>query len=270
MSAFEVFQAVVLGLVEGLTEFLPISSTGHLIVAGDLLKYTGDQAKTFSIVIQLGAILAVCWHYRDRLQTILATLLENSTSQRLVFHLFLAICPSALFGLALHSLIKKHLFNPTTVAIALIAGGFIILLVERKERDVRISTMEELTWIDALKLGFAQAVSLIPGVSRSGATIIGGLLFGLSRQAATEFSFFLAIPTMFLATGYDLFSSWESLSSHDLPFFLIGFVVAFASALVAIRGLLWYVAHHDFRAFAYYRILFGLVVLGYFLFIAQS
>lgn len=268
MSAFELLQAIILGLVEGLTEFLPISSTGHLIVAGDLLKYTGDQAKTFSIVIQLGAILAVCWHYRERLRAILATLLHSRTSQRLVFHLFLAICPSALFGLALHGLIKKHLFTPSTVAIALIAGGFIILLIERKERNTRITDMAELTWIDALKLGFAQAVSLIPGVSRSGATIMGGLLFGLSRQAATEFSFFLAIPTMFLATGYDLFSSWESLSSSDLPFFLIGFVIAFASALVAIRGLLWYVGHHDFRLFAYYRIAFGLVVLAYFLLIA--
>ncbi len=269
MSLFEVFQAIILGLVEGLTEFLPISSTGHLIVAGDLLKYTGDQAKTFSIVIQLGAILAVCWHYRERLRIILVTLLESRTSQRLVFHLFLAICPSALLGLALHGLIKEYLFTSTTVAVALIAGGLIILLVERKERSARISSMEELTWADALKLGFAQAVSLIPGVSRSGATIIGGLLFGLSRQAATEFSFFLAIPTMFLATGYDLFSSWESLSRHDLPFFVIGFAVAFASALVAIRGLLWYVAHHDFRAFAYYRIVFGLILLAYFFLAAK-
>ena len=268
MGFFEIFQAIMLGLVEGLTEFLPISSTGHLIIAGDVLGYTGEQAKTFSIVIQLGAILAVCWHYRERLLELLRSLLQSSESQRFVFNLFLAICPSALLGLALHGLIKHYLFTPTTVAVALIVGGFVILLVERRPRTAGIVAMEKLRWPDALKLGFAQAVSLIPGGSRSGATIIGGLLFGLSRQAATEFSFFLAIPTMFLATGYDLLSSWQALSINDLPFFTIGFVVAFISALVAIRGLLWYVAHHDFRLFAYYRIVFGLVVLCYFLLIA--
>lgn len=269
MSTFEIFQAIILGLVEGLTEFLPISSTGHLIIAGDMLGYTGEQAKTFSIVIQLGAILAVCWHYRVRLLELANGLVHDRPSQRFVFNLILAICPSALLGLALHRYIKYYLFNPTSVAVALVVGGLVILLVEKKERHVRIADMDELSWKDALKVGFAQAVSLIPGVSRSGATIIGGLLFGLSRRAATEFSFFLAIPTMFLATGYDLFSSWQSLSAGDFPFFLIGFVVAFMSALLAIRGLLWYVAHHDFRLFAYYRIAFGVLVLGYFIFLAQ-
>ncbi|NLZ16896.1 MAG: undecaprenyl-diphosphate phosphatase [Desulfobulbaceae bacterium] len=270
MSAFEIFQSIMLGLVEGLTEFLPISSTGHLIIAGDMLGYTGDQAKTFLIVIQLGAILAVCWHYRARLLTTLRGLLHDRPSQRFVCNLIIAIFPSALLGLALHKYIKAYLFSPITVAVALIVGGFIILLVERKKRTARIVSVEEMSWRDALKLGFAQAISLFPGVSRSGATIIGGLVFGLSRQAATEFSFFLAIPTMFLATGYDLLSSWQSLSSDDLSFFVLGFVVAFISALVAIRGLLWYVAHHDFRYFAHYRIVFGLVVLCYFILTAQS
>ncbi len=266
MDAFAVFQAIILGLVEGLTEFLPISSTGHLIIAEDVLGYTGEEAKTFSIVIQLGAILAVCWHYRTRLLTLAGGALRRGSDQRFLCNLVVAICPSALLGLALHGFIKQHLFNPITVATALILGGICILVVERQPRTVRINSMEQLSWRDALKLGGAQALALLPGVSRSGATIIGGLLFGLSRQAATEFSFFLAIPTMFLATGYDLFSSWQSLSRDDLAFFLIGFVFAFASALMAIRGLLWYVAHHDFRLFAYYRIIFGLIVLGYFLF----
>lgn len=269
MNVFEIFQSIMLGLVEGLTEFLPISSTGHLIIAGDMLGYTGDQSKTFLIVIQLGAILAVCWHYRVRLLTTLRGLLHDRPSQRFVCNLIIAIFPSALLGLALHRYIKAYLFSTATVAVALIVGGCIILLVERKQRTARITSVEEMSWRDALKLGFAQAIALFPGVSRSGATIIGGMLFGLSRQAATEFSFFLAIPTMFLATGYDLLSSWESLSSDDFSFFALGFVVAFVSALVAIRGLLWYVAHHDFRYFAYYRIVFGLVVLCYFILTAQ-
>lgn len=270
MDAFAVLQAIILGLVEGVTEFLPISSTGHLIVVEDLLGYTGDEAKTFSIVIQLGAILAVCWHYRARLLALAGGALRRGSHQRFACNLFVAICPSALLGLALHSLIKHHLFNPITVAIALIVGGLCILVVERRPRTARITSMEQLSWQDALKVGAAQTLALIPGVSRSGATIIGGMLFGLSRQTATEFSFFLAIPTMFLATGYDLFSSWHALSREDLAFFLIGFTFAFVSALVAIRALLWYVGHHDFRLFAYYRIIFGLIVLTYFLFPGSS
>ena len=162
-------------------------------------------------------------------------------------------------------MVKRYLFNPYTVALALIVGGLIILFIERRERPVLVADVDDMTWRDALKLGCAQAIALFPGVSRSGATIMGGLLFGLSRQAATEFSFFLAIPTMFAATGFDLLKSWNALSRGDLLFIAVGFVVSFASALVAIRGLLWYVAHHDFKAFAWYRIVFGIIVLGFFL-----
>ena len=264
MTLFAIIQALILGLVAGLTEFLPISSTGHLIIAGELLRYTGDQAGTFDVVIQLGAILAVCWHYRERLLAVLRDLTSLS-SRRFVLHLILAFLPAAVAGLVLHGVVKRYLFNPYTVALALIVGGFIILFIERRERPVLVVDVDDMTWRDALKLGCAQAIALFPGVSRSGATIMGGLLFGLSRQAATEFSFFLAIPTMFAATGFDLLKSWNALSQGDLLFIAVGFVVSFASALVAIRGLLWYVAHHDFKAFAWYRIVFGILVLGFFL-----
>lgn len=268
MSPFELLQSVILGLVEGLTEFLPISSTGHLIIAGRLLHFDSAQAATFDIVIQLGAILAVCWHYRQRLGLVLVTLGSRSDSRRFVLHLVLAMLPAAIIGLLLHHFIKLYLFNPLTVSLALILGGCIMLFIERGERPVRIGTVEQLDWQDALKLGCAQAVALLPGVSRSGATIMGGLLFGLSRQAATEFSFFLAIPTMFAATGFDLLQSWHALSQEALLFIAVGFMVSFVSALVAIRALLWYVGHHNFRAFAWYRILFGMLVLLFFTYIA--
>jgi undecaprenyl-diphosphatase len=265
MDIFALLQSVILGLVEGLTEFLPISSTGHLIIVGDLLSYTGEQAKTFEICIQLGAILAVCWFYRVRLFRVVTGFTSQASARRFVFNLIVGVLPAAVFGLLLHKLIKAHLFNPVVVAIAFIVGGFIILLVERRERQPRITNVDEMDWRDALKLGFAQVFALIPGTSRSGATIIGGLLSGLSRQAATEFSFFLAIPTMFMATGYDVYKSWQYLADADLAFFAVGFITAFFSALLAIKALLHYVAHHDFRVFAYYRIIFGVIVLYYFL-----
>jgi undecaprenyl-diphosphatase len=265
MDIFALIKSVILGVVEGLTEFLPISSTGHLIIAGDLLNYTGEQAKTFEICIQLGAILAVCWLYRQRLLRVVTGLRRDADAQRFAVNLIVGVLPSALFGLLLHKLIKAHLFNSVVVAIAMIIGGFIILLVERREREPRITEVDQMDWSDALKLGLAQVFSLIPGTSRSGATIIGGLLFGLSRQAATEFSFFLAIPTMFLATGYDVYKSWHALAQQDLAFFAVGFVTAFFSALLAIKGLIRYVAHHDFKIFAWYRIVFGTIALVYFL-----
>jgi undecaprenyl-diphosphatase len=265
MDIYALIQSVILGLVEGLTEFLPISSTGHLIIAGDLLSYTGEQAKTFEICIQLGAILAVCWHYRARLIRVIAGLSSQESAQRFALNLIVGVLPAAIFGLLLHKTIKAHLFNPVVVAIAFIVGGLIILLVERRERPPRITSVDDMDWRDALKLGFFQVFALIPGTSRSGATIIGGLLSGLSRQAATEFSFFLAIPTMFMATGYDVYKSWQHLAGADLAFFAVGFLTAFFSALLAIKGLLRYVAHHNFRAFAYYRIVFGIFALIYFL-----
>ncbi|MBV5318827.1 MAG: undecaprenyl-diphosphate phosphatase [Desulfobulbaceae bacterium] len=265
MDLSALIQSVILGLAEGLTEFLPISSTGHLIMAGDLLAYTGEQAKTFEICIQLGAILAVCWFYRTRLTGVVTHLSSQASARRFVGNLIVGVLPSAIFGLLLHRLIKAHLFNSVVVAIAMIVGGFIILLVERRERQPRITEVDEMDWRDALKLGLAQVFSLIPGTSRSGATIIGGMLSGLSRKAATEFSFFLAIPTMFMATGYDVYKSWQHLAATDLGFFTVGFVTAFFSALLAIKALLRYVAHHDFRVFAYYRIVFGTIALVYFL-----
>lgn len=265
MEFYALIQSVVLGLVEGLTEFLPISSTGHLIIAGDLLNYTGEQAKTFEICIQLGAILAVCWLYRQRLLQAVTGLTTDRTSQRFAVNLVVRVLPSAVFGLLLHKLIKAHLFNPVVVAVAMIVGGFVIFFVERRERIPRITEVDQMEWTDALKLGLAQVFSLIPGTSRSGATIIGGLLFGLSRKAATEFSFFLAIPTMFMATGYDVYKSWHVLAHQDLAFFAVGFVTAFFSALLAIKGLIRYVAHHNFNIFAWYRVIFGTIALVYFL-----
>lgn len=265
MDLLAFIQSFLLGVVEGLTEFLPISSTGHLIIAGELLNYTGDKAKTFEICIQLGAILAVCWLYRERLMRVVTGLTRETGAQRFALNLVIGVLPSAIFGLLLHGLIKAHLFNPVVVAVALIVGGLIIFLVERKERTPRITDVDQMHWTDALKLGMFQVFSLIPGTSRSGATIIGGLLTGLSRKAATEFSFFLAIPTMFLATGYDVYKSWHTLAQEDMLFFAVGFVTAFFSALVAIKGLIRYVAHHDFKVFAWYRVVFGTIALVYFL-----
>ena len=266
MTAQDLIVAVILGLVEGLTEFLPVSSTGHLIVAGSLLNFTGERAKLFEIVIQAGAIVAVCWEYRVRLFAVARGLPRDRGAQRFVLNLLIAFLPAAVLGLAFASAIKARLFAPVPVAGAFIAGALVILWAERRQRarpdSVRIRSVDELRWTDALKIGFAQAFALIPGTSRSGATIIGGMLFGLSRQAATEFSFFLAIPTLFAATGYDLVKNRHLLSTGDLSMIAVGFAVAFASAFFTIRALLRYVAHHDFVPFAWYRIAFGLVILG--------
>ena len=258
--------AAILGLVEGLTEFLPVSSTGHLIVAASLLNYTGDKAKLFEIVIQAGAILAVCWEYRRKLVGVAAGLFSDRAAQRFTINLGIAFLPAATLGLAFSRLIKAHLFAPVPVASAFVVGAFIILWAERRQRrnpgTVRIESVEQMRWSDALKIGFAQALALIPGTSRSGATIIGGMLFGLSRPAATEFSFFLAIPTLLAATGYELVRNRNLLVADDLAMIGVGFVVAFISALLVVRWLLRYVAHHDFVPFAWYRIAFGLVILG--------
>jgi undecaprenyl-diphosphatase len=266
MSAFDLLVAAILGLVEGLTEFLPVSSTGHLIIAGSLLNFTGERAKLFEIVIQAGAIVAVCWEYRAKLFAVARGLPRDRGAQRFVLNLLIAFLPAAVLGLAFGGAIKARLFAPVPVAGAFIAGALVILWAERRQRarpdSVRIRSVDELRWTDALKIGFAQALALIPGTSRSGATIIGGMLFGLSRQAATEFSFFLAIPTLFAATGYDLVKNRHLLSTGDLSMIAVGFAVAFVSAFFTIRALLRYVAHHDFVPFAWYRIAFGLVILG--------
>jgi undecaprenyl-diphosphatase len=257
--------ALILGIVEGLTEFLPVSSTGHLIVAGSLLGYTGERAKVFEIVIQAGAILAVCWEYRRRLTAAVAGLAASRVAQRFVLNLIVAFLPAAVLGLLFAKAIKGHLFAPVPVALAFVAGALIILWVERRQRlspsAVRIESVDAIRWSDALKIGFAQAFALIPGTSRSGATIIGGMLFGLSRPAATEFSFFLAIPTLFAACFYDLVRNRALLSAQDLQGFAIGFIAAFFSAFLCVRWLIRYVSRHDFVPFAWYRIAFGLLIL---------
>ena len=255
-------KAAILGIVEGLTEFLPVSSTGHLIIVGDLLGYNDETSKVFKIVIQLAAILAVCWDYRERLTKMVVGLPNDAPSQRFAAMLFIGFLPAAVLGLMFHSTIKALLFNPITVASALIVGGFIILYVEKRAYHPRIDSVDEMRWPDALKVGFAQALAMIPGTSRSGATIMGGLIFGLSRKTAAEFSFFLAIPTMFAATAYDLYKNWALLRADDLPVFAVGFVTSFVAAMWAVKGFIRFISNHTFVVFAWYRIVFGLIVLG--------
>jgi undecaprenyl-diphosphatase len=262
MDTVILIKALILGVVEGLTEFLPVSSTGHLILAGDLLDFNDERGKLFEIVIQCGAILAVCWEYRTKIAAVIAGLGSEREAQRFALNLVIAFIPAAVLGLAFGKAIKAQLFQPVPVALAFIVGGFIIMWAEKREHTVRIQEVEELRWTDALKLGFAQAFALIPGTSRSGATIIGGLLFGLSRKAATEFSFFLAIPTLFAASAYELFKERALLSLDDWGMWAVGFFAAFVSAFLCVRWLLRYISHHDFTPFAWYRIAFGLVVLG--------
>jgi len=262
MDLILLLKAAFLGTVEGLTEFLPISSTGHLIILGDLIGYNDETSKVFKIVIQLGAILAVCWDYRVRLGKMLRGLGSEPVEQRLASLLLIAFLPAAVLGLMFHSAIKAYLFNPLTVATALIVGGFIILYVERRAYHPRINSVDEMRWPDALKVGFAQALAMIPGTSRSGATIMGGLIFGLSRKTAAEFSFFLAIPTMFGATAYDLYKNWTLLKLEDLPVFAVGFVAAFIAGMWAVKTFIRFISNHTFAVFAWYRIVFGLVVLA--------
>jgi undecaprenyl-diphosphatase len=249
----DLINAFILGVVEGLTEFLPVSSTGHLILAADLLGATDERWKVFNIVIQTGAMLAVVWEYRARFFRVDFALYRN---------LVVAFIPAAVLGLAFSKYIKQHLFHAVPVALAFIVGGIIILAVERRPRGYRVDNLQQMSWLDALKVGIAQCFALIPGTSRSGATIIGGMLFGLSRRAATEFSFFLAVPTLIAAGGYDLLKNRSLLSAHDAPMFAVGLVVALVSAFVVIRWLIRYVATHDFKPFAWYRIAFGLVVIA--------
>ena len=256
--------AIILGIVEGLTEFLPISSTGHLILAGDLLGYNSEKAKVFEIAIQTGAMMAIVWEYRRRFAGALLGVFRDAAAQRFLLNLLVAFMPAAVLGLAFGSIIKKHLFFAVPVAFAFIVGGIIILWVEKyytKGREPQVKEVDDMTWRDALKVGIAQAFALIPGTSRSGATIIGGMLFGLSRKVATEFSFFLAVPTLVAAGAYSLLKHRALLSVDDLGFFALGFVTAFMSAFICVRWLLRYITTHDFTIFAWYRIAFGLIVL---------
>jgi undecaprenyl-diphosphatase len=254
-------KAILLGIVEGLTEFLPISSTGHLIVASDWLEFNRGNAGSFEVFIQLGAILSVCWYYRARLASVARGIGTMPTANRFVTNLFVAFMPAAVVGFFAHDYIKAELFSPRVVAVALILGGFAILAIERWFKTPALRETDEITPRLALQIGLAQVLALIPGISRSGATIMGGMVCGLNRRAATEFSFFLAIPMMFAATLYDLAKNWGDLGMADIGVFATGFVTAFISALVAIRFLIQFVSQHSFAVFAHYRIIFGVFLL---------
>ncbi|AET88534.1 MULTISPECIES: undecaprenyl-diphosphate phosphatase [Caballeronia] len=258
-------KALILGVVEGLTEFLPVSSTGHLIVAGSLLNFTDAQSKTFDVVIQFGAILAICWEYRAKIGSVVTGLPVRADARRFTINVIIATIPAIVLGLLFEKHIKSVLFSPVPVSVALIIGGIVILWAEARQRErgalTRVHSVDDLTYGDAFKVGLAQCFALIPGTSRSGATIIGGMLFGLERRVATEFSFFLAIPIIFGATIYEMAKYWRTLTVDDLGLFAIGLIAAFISAFVCVRWLLRYVASHDFTAFAWYRIGFGLLIL---------
>jgi undecaprenyl-diphosphatase len=263
-------KAAIMGLVEGFTEFLPISSTGHLILAGALLGFDDDKAKVFDIAIQTGAIFAVILVYWQKIRDTVATLPSSKLSQRFAINVLIAFTPAVLLGLLFGKAIKANLFNPVVVASTFIIGGFIILWAEKRQAAIQygsnpelaaIQDVDQMTHVDALKVGLVQCLAMIPGTSRSGATIIGGMLLGLSRKAATDFSFYLAIPTLIGAGAYSLYKERGLLSMADAPMFGVGLVVSFISAWLCIRWLLKFIATHSFVGFAYYRIVFGLIVL---------
>ncbi|QWD62301.1 undecaprenyl-diphosphate phosphatase [Polynucleobacter sp. MWH-UH25E] len=269
MDLILLLKAVILGVVEGLTEFLPISSTGHLILVGDLLDFNDDRGKAFEVIIQFGAILAVCWEFREKLLKVILSLGSSPSSRRFILNLIIASIPAMGLGFLFSKHIKAVLFSPIPVASAFIVGALIIFWAERRQEkntntNARIHSVDDLSYLDALKVGIAQCAALIPGTSRSGATIIGGMLFGLPRTVATEFSFFLAIPVIGGATAYELLKLWKNPVAISGDFSLaivVGFVAAFISAFICVRWLIHYVAHHNFIPFAWYRIAFGLLVL---------
>ena len=262
MDLWTAAQALILGIVEGLTEFLPVSSTGHQIIVADLIDFGGERAMAFNIIIQLGAILAVVWEFRRKILDVVVGLPKQREAQRFTLNLLIAFLPAVVLGVIFADLIHHYLFNPITVATALVVGGFIILWAERREHTVHAETVDDIKWTDALKIGFAQCLAMIPGTSRSGSTIIGGLLFGLSRKATTEFSFFLAMPTMVGAAVYSGYKYRHLFQASDFPVFALGFVTAFIFAMIAVKGLLKFIATHSYAAFAWYRIAFGLLILA--------
>ncbi|AIR90996.1 undecaprenyl-diphosphate phosphatase [Pseudomonas cremoricolorata] len=262
MDFWSAAQAIILGIVEGLTEFLPISSTGHQIIVADLIDFGGERAMAFNIIIQLGAILAVVWEFRRKIGDIVVGLPRQPRARRFTLNLLIAFMPAVVLGVIFADLIHHYLFNPITVAAALVIGGVIMLWAERRVHRIEVEHVDEMNWSHALKIGFVQCLAMIPGTSRSGSTIIGGLLFGLSRQAATEFSFFLAMPTMVGAAVYSGYKYRDLFQPADLPVFALGFVVSFIFAMIAVRALLKFIAHHSYAAFAWYRIVFGVLILA--------
>ncbi|NCT84769.1 MAG: undecaprenyl-diphosphate phosphatase [Comamonadaceae bacterium] len=263
MDVILLIKAAIMGIVEGLTEFLPVSSTGHLILTGSLLGMTDAKSKVFDIAIQSGAILAVLIVYWARIREALGGLASSSKQRRFVGNVIIGFIPAGIVGLTVYKLIKAHLFNAPVVAGAFIVGALIILWAEKRAQPVaRVQSVDDMTPLDALKVGLVQCLGMIPGTSRSGATIIGGMLLGLSRKAATDFSFFLAIPTLISAGGYSLWKERHALSLADLPMFAVGFIVSFLAAWACVRWLLRYVSSHTFVPFAWYRIAFGLIVLA--------
>jgi len=265
MDLWLLIQAFIMGLVEGITEFLPISSTGHLIITATLLDFwTKEKRDVFEVAIQLGAILSVCYEYRERLINVTQGLFQNKPEAwRFSINVAIAFLPAAILGFLTIHAIKEHLFNSVSVAIALIVGGFIILWAEKRPHQIRINNVDDMQPLDALKVGLAQCAALFPGTSRSGATIIGGLLFGLSRKVAAEFSFFLAIPTMFAASGYDLLKEKDNIHSEDIKLLLFGAVVAFIVAFFAIKAFINFLTKYGFKHFGYYRIALGILFLVY-------
>ncbi|MPT02511.1 MAG: undecaprenyl-diphosphate phosphatase [Pseudomonas sp.] len=262
MDFWTAFQAIILGVVEGLTEFLPISSTGHQIIVADLIGFGGERAMAFNIIIQLAAILAVVWEFRRKILDVVFGLTRQPSARRFTGNLLLAFLPAVVLGVLFADLIHEYLFNPITVAAALVVGGFIMLWAERRDHRVEVDHVDDMRWSHALKIGFIQCLAMIPGTSRSGSTIIGGLIFGLSRKAATEFSFFLAMPTMVGAAVYSGYKYRNLFQPSDLPVFAIGFVTSFIFAMIAVRGLLKFIANHSYAVFAWYRIAFGLLILA--------
>lgn len=262
MDLWLAVQALILGIVEGLTEFLPISSTGHQIIVADLLGFGGDRFKAFNIIIQLGAILAVVWEYRSKITSVVIGLPTRPADRRFTCNLMVAVLPAVVFGVAFADFIHDYLFSPITVAVALVIGGIVMLWAERRVHEITAETVDDMNWQTALKVGLAQCLALVPGTSRSASTIIGGLLFGLSRKAATEFSFFLAMPTMVGAALYSGYKYRDLFQPSDLPVFAIGFIMSFVFAMIAVRALLKFIAHHSYAVFAWYRIAFGLLILA--------
>jgi len=263
MDLWLAVQAFILGVVEGLTEFLPVSSTGHQIIVADAMGFTGQRAKAFNIIIQLAAILAVMWEYRRKIIEVVVGLPREEGAQRFTVNLLVAFFPAVVLGLSFADLIEQWLFNPITVATALVVGGLVMLWAEKRSHSIAAETVDDMNWRQALKIGCAQCLALVPGTSRSASTIIGGLFFGLSRKAATEFSFFLAMPTMVGAAVYSMYKHRELFASgDDIPVFVVGFITSFIFAMLAVRALLKFIANNSYAVFAWYRIVFGLLILA--------